>query len=65
MITDGRFAQVTAERYAGWNSDFGQDVLAGKLGLDAVAARVLERNTDTAPVSGRQERIENLLNTFI
>ncbi len=65
MMTDGRFAKVTADRYAGWNSDFGRDVMAGKLGLDAVAARVLEHNTDTRPVSGRQEGIENLLNSFI
>jgi xylose isomerase len=65
MIQDGRFAQITEDRYAGWNSDFGRDVLAGKLSLDAVAARVLEHNTDTRPVSGRQESIENLLNSFI
>jgi xylose isomerase len=65
MIQDGRFAKVTEDRYAGWNSEFGKDVLAGKLGLDAVAARVLEHNTDTRPVSGRQESIENLLNSFI
>jgi xylose isomerase len=65
MIQDGRFAQVTADRYAGWNTDFGKDLMAGKLGLDAVAARVLEHNTDTRPVSGRQEGIENLLNAFI
>jgi xylose isomerase len=65
MIQDGRFAQITEDRYAGWNSDFGKDVLAGKLSLDAVAARVLEHNIDTRPVSGRQESIENLLNAFI
>jgi xylose isomerase len=65
MRTDGRFAQITADRYAGWNTDFGKDVMAGKLGLDAVAARVLEHNTDALPVSGRQEGIENLLNSFI
>lgn len=65
MRTDGRFAQITADRYAGWNTDFGKDVMAGKMGLDAVAARVLEHNTDALPVSGRQEGIENLLNSFI
>jgi xylose isomerase len=65
MITDGRFARITEDRYASWNTDFGRDVMAGKLGLDAVAARVLEHNTDTLPVSGRQELIENLLNSFI
>jgi xylose isomerase len=35
------------------------------MGLDAVAERVLQNNTDTRPVSGRQENLENLLNSFI
>nr|CBA27474.1 Xylose isomerase [Curvibacter putative symbiont of Hydra magnipapillata] len=65
MITDGKFAQVTEDRYAGWKGSFGQDVLTGKLGLDAVAQRVLDQNADVQPVSGRQERIENLLNSYI
>jgi xylose isomerase len=65
MIKDGRFAKATQDRYAGWSSSFGSDVMSGKLGLDAVAARVLQNNTDTRPVSGRQENLENLLNSFI
>ncbi len=65
MITDGKFAQVTEDRYAGWKGSFGQDVLTGKLGLDAVAQRVLDQKVDVQPVSGRQERIENLLNSYI
>lgn len=65
MINDGKFAQVTEDRYAGWRGSFGQDVLTGKLGLDAVAQRVLDQNADVQPVSGRQERIENLLNSYI
>ncbi|OYQ39241.1 xylose isomerase [Rhodoferax sp. TH121] len=65
MITDGKFAQVTEDRYAGWKGSFGQDVLTGKLGLDAVAQRVLDQNVDVQPVSGRQERIENLLNSYL
>ena len=65
MILDGKLAQVTEERYAGWSQSFGQDVLGGKLGLDALATHVLDQNTDTRPVSGRQERVENLLNTYM
>jgi xylose isomerase len=65
MIHDGRFEKARQDRYAGWNSSFGGDVMAGKMGLDAVAARVLQNNTDTRPVSGRQENLENLLNSFI
>ncbi len=65
MITDGQFAQVTEDRYAGWRGSFGQDVLGGKLGLDTVAQHALDKNVDVQPVSGRQERIENLLNSYI
>jgi xylose isomerase len=65
MIQDGKLAQVTQQRYAGWSESFGQDVLGGKLGLDALAAHVLTHNTDTRPVSGRQERVENLLNAYL
>ena len=64
MIQDGRLAQALQERYAGWRGEFGQQVLAGRLSLEDLAARALERNTDVAPRSGRQEYLENLVNQF-
>ncbi len=65
MILDGKLEAHIDARYAGWKSEFGQNVLAGKMSLDAVAARVLQGNTDTLPVSGRQEYLENLLNSYL
>lgn len=65
MITDGKFARVAEERYAGWETPWAQDILNGRMGLDAVAQHVLNGNRDALPVSGRQEKIENLLNTYI
>ena len=65
MVTDGRLARHVEARYAGWNSAFGQDLMGGRLGLDQVAARALDRNQDTRPVSGRQELLENLLNSYL
>ena len=65
MITDGRLEAFVAARYAGWRTPFGADVLAGKHGLDDLAARVLAANTDPLPVSGRQEHLENLANQFL
>jgi xylose isomerase len=64
MIKDGRLAQAVKDRYAGWRSEFGQQVLAGKLSLEDLARRTLERNTDVAPKSGQQEYLENLVNQF-
>jgi xylose isomerase len=65
MILDGRVANLVKDRYAGWQGEFGQSVLAGKTSLDAIAARALASNQDTRPVSGRQELFENLLNEAI
>jgi xylose isomerase len=65
MIADGRFEQSRAERYAGWQSEFGQNILHGQWSLDALSAHVLQNNTDPRPVSGRQEHLENLLNSFL
>jgi xylose isomerase len=65
MIQDGRHAQHVAQRYQGWQSGLGQDILAGRSSLADLAARSLERNTDTRPVSGRQEYLENLLNSYL
>jgi xylose isomerase len=65
MLQDDRLGQMVDQRYAGWAKPFGQDMLSGKMGLEAVAAHVLARNTDTRPVSGQQERLENLVNSYI
>jgi xylose isomerase len=65
MITDGRVAQLVQERYVGWQGELGQQIMGKSSSLDALAARALERNVDTRPVSGRQELLENLLNEAI
>jgi xylose isomerase len=64
MITDGQLEKCLQDRYAGWQGEYGQQLLGGKLSLDAVAARVLERNQDTTPRSGRQEYLEALVNRY-
>ncbi|MDP3651407.1 MAG: xylose isomerase [Rhodoferax sp.] len=65
MILDGQLEKLVDDRYAGWKAPMGKSVLDGQMSLDALAAQVVERNTDTRPVSGQQERLENLLNTYI
>ena len=65
MINDGRVAKLVADRYAGWQGELGQQIMGKTASLDSLAARVLQRNADTQPVSGRQELLENLLNEAI
>ncbi|CAM4094174.1 xylose isomerase [Roseateles saccharophilus] len=64
MIEDGRLKAAVDARYAGWETPAGQDILQGRHTLGQLADQVLERNADVAPVSGRQEVLENLVNRF-
>ena len=50
-------------RYAGWETDAAKSMLDG--GLEAAAARVQAEGLEPQPVSGRQERLENLWNKYI
>jgi xylose isomerase len=65
MLTDKKLENLVQARYAGWEAPWAQDIMNGKMSLDAVANGALERNVDVLPVSGRQERLENLLNSYI
>ncbi len=62
VVQDGRLAQAVDARYAGWRSAEAQEILNGRVTLEQLADRALERNADPAPVSGRQEALENLFN---
>jgi len=64
MIADGRLASAVEERYAGWRAQLGHDIMSGSLSLEALSERVLSRNRDVEPASGRQEYLENLVNRF-
>ena len=64
MIQDGTLARAVDDRYAGWRTAFGRDILDGKSSLEALSSHVLGKDTDPEPVSGRQELLENLVNRF-
>ncbi len=64
LVEDGTFDQFTADRYAGWGSGPGADILAGKLTLEQIADHAA-RAPAPKPRSGRQEYLENLINRFV
>lgn len=64
MILDGRLRKAVDQRYAGWRSPGGQDILGGRMPLATLADQVLAANADVVPVSGRQELLENVVNRF-
>lgn len=65
MIEDGRLDAAVAERYRTWDTAAGQAVFKDGATLAGIADRVLGQGLDPQPVSGRQERLENLVNRFV
>ena len=63
MLEDGRLETVRTERYAGWDSAEGQALLHSD--LEQISARVVAEDINPEPKSGRQERLENLVNRFL
>ena len=64
MIEDGVFADFVSSRYSGWNSKLGRDMKEGKLSFDDLEKFTLE-NGEPQIQSGKQEYLENLLNSYI
>ena len=59
----GELAAALHQRYAGWDGELGRRILAGA-GLPALSELALGQGAGPQPVSGRQERLENLVNRF-
>ena len=64
LIEDGELERLRNERYAGWDGELGT-TLMGETDLGTLSERVLGGEIDGRPVSGRQERLENLVNQAI
>ncbi len=64
MLEDGVFEDNLKTRYAGWNSGIGAEIESGKLNFAELEKFTLE-NGEPEIVSGRQEMLENILNTYI
>jgi xylose isomerase len=65
LIEDGELDRLLEARYAGWDEGIGREILAGKLSLAEIAARVEADNINPRPRSGRQEYLENLVSRFV
>jgi xylose isomerase len=63
MLEDGTLERLRAERYAGWDSAAGKAMLKGT--IEDLEARVLKDDLRPEPRSGKQERLENLVNRFV
>lgn len=63
MLEDGLLESARKERYAGWDSDAAKTMLQG--GLEDCFNRVTSTNLDPKPVSGRQEKLENIVSRYV
>jgi xylose isomerase len=65
IIADGKFDQFVAQRYASFDTGFGRDIEKGKANFKSLEKLVLSRLGEPTPRSGKQEYLENLLNTYL
>ena len=62
---DGALEQFVAQRYAGFDSGYGRDIEKKRLGLRELDKLVHSRLGEPKPRSGKQEYLENLLNSYL
>jgi xylose isomerase len=61
----GELAALRERRYTGWNGPLGARILDGDTSLADLHRQVLAEDLDPVAVSGRQERLENLVNRHV
>ncbi len=64
MLEDGKLEAARNERYAGWDTPDAQALLT-QATLEHCYDCVVRDNINPAPRSGRQERLENLINRYL
>src|SRR5882672_11273157 len=62
---DGRLAAFVKERYRTWDSGIGRQIEKKKVGFKELGAYALKLGEVKGLESGRQEMIENLINTYL
>jgi xylose isomerase len=64
IIDDGVLAQFVQERYVGYDTGLGADILGGRLSFAALQEWTLTHG-EPEPRSGRQEMLDNLLASYL
>jgi xylose isomerase len=62
---DGKLDDFLAQRYASYDSGYGKEIEKGKIGFAQLEKLVLTKLGEPKPVSGRQEYLENLVNSYL
>jgi xylose isomerase len=62
---DGALAKIVTDRYSSWDTGVGAEIEQGKHSFASLEKYMLEKGEITPNKSGRQEMIENLINTYV
>jgi xylose isomerase len=62
---DGALEKIVKDRYSSWNSGIGAEIEGGKASFASLEKYMLGKGDATPNTSGRQEMIENLINTYL
>jgi len=62
---DGVLDKFVKDRYASWNTGIGAQIESGKANFSSLECYMLEKGDASPNTSGRQEMLENLINTYL
>jgi xylose isomerase len=65
MRADGQIEKLLKDRYATWDNGLGAEIEGGKHSLASLEKLMLQKGESAPNRSGRQEMIENLINTYL
>lgn len=62
---DGALADIVKDRYESWDTGIGVEIESGNHNFESLESYMLEKGEASPNKSGRQELIENLINTYL
>jgi xylose isomerase len=62
---DGVLEKLVKDRYSSWDSGIGAEIESGRHNFKSLEQHMLSQGDIIPNASGRQEMIENLLNTYL
>ena len=65
IIADGKLGGFVANRYSSFDTGYGRDIETGKATFKSLEKLVLTKLGEPTPRSGKQEYLENLVNTYL
>jgi xylose isomerase len=65
IIEDGRIDNFIKEKYSSFENGIGAKIVAGETSLEELAAYAAELKGMNTPISGKQERLEGIVNSIL